>query len=188
MKELQLEQLDLSLRDPEGDLLAAAEVVDGRDLVASATTAVPGVHYVRAAGATPDVRLGNRVTIETDAAPDSESTACAFAAPLVAGEPLPLTPLLPVDVLAVSCGQGFGVDHVATFELAAPAQVSLLVSGDHFGTGLAVRRVCDDVATEVACAAGEVAEIQDLALAAGTWFVVAEVGGGQRPELLLTTP
>ena len=180
-------ELDLSLESPEGDVLAEGEVVDDRFVVVRAMTARPGTHYLRARGSAPDVRLADRLSLETVAAGGAETIACAAAPLLVPGEPLALTPVLPVDVLEVSCGQG-GVDHVARFELAAPGTVTLVVSGAHFGTGLAVRADCDDVVSEVDCVFDEEAALEGLALGGvGPWFVVVEVGGGQRPELLLTT-
>jgi len=177
----------LSLLGANGQVLDEAEVAGGgRSISAAADIAVPGEHHVRIRGSAPGLRTRDLLTVSTAPLADGQEVACAHALPLTPDEPLPLPPSIPGDVFAVTCSDGWGTDYVARFVLGAPAEVTVEVAGDHFGTTLAIRRTCHDIGTEEACAFGEDVALETGELAVGPWFVVADVGGGRRPELLLT--
>ena len=149
----------------------------------------PGRYFLRLRpGQGPD--SGGNVVLEIDAqaAANAETLACAHPLPLVAGEAITLPMTLPVALFNLSCAEGLPestVDHLASFSLAQESVVSLR-SGE--GSRIALRSVCDDPDSEQLCTRAMDPALQEVSLAAGTWFVLVRGGADRHDmELLLTS-
>jgi len=145
-----------------------------------------GRYHLRFASDQPDTRVRLDMTTQVEALADAETHACAAPHALAEGQPVLLPTPLPVGRFTMSCGEAGGADHVARFDLAAPAEVSLQVDGEAFGVVMALRRVCDDPGSEEACVDAADGLWERVPLEAGVWFAIVGTRGGVQPELTLT--
>ncbi|MBM4320010.1 MAG: hypothetical protein FJ125_08605 [Deltaproteobacteria bacterium] len=133
----------------------------------------------------PATGLAVQLILTATAAAEAAALACADATPLVPGQPAILPRPLPVQRFALSCRPGvfFSWEYLASFELAQPARVALRIRPE---ATVALRSGCADPAGELLCVSSSDAALDELDLAAGTWFVLLQDPlGDQYPELLL---
>jgi len=170
--------------EPGGDLLGEG-VQAGDALALSFDASSPGVHLVRLSGPADAGARALETTAEISVAPDAEALACAHTSRLVIDETLVFARRLDTTRFALSCGVEPGVqgaDHLAAFQLDAPARVRIELEG---GSTLALRAACDAAASELACSS-EQEPVLELDLDAGEWFVVAHGYAAIGPSLTLT--
>jgi hypothetical protein len=175
----------LSLVDAGGRVLA-----DGMPGGAQTTLAgdfqIPTDAFLRLRS--PDAEARRRVDLQVDAtaAPGAERLACDHVLALQPGALLAPPDTLRVQRFTVSCAfpfPGFTGDFVARFSLAAAARVTLAPSD---GAAVALRSDCDDPGTELLCGLSGAPALTDIALAAGTYYVVVQAFSPTPPQVRMT--
>ena len=179
------DDLLLSLHDEVGALMAEGESVDGRVVLAGDFVAPVDAHLrLRAPDAVARRSVG--LQVEATAAPGAEAVACSHPLQLVPNQLLAPPDALRVARFAVSCAfpfPGLTGDFVAQFRLAAPGRVTLEPSD---GSAVALRTNCADPASEFVCGLAHAEVLTDVALAAGTYFVVVQAFSPTPPQLRMT--
>jgi len=177
--------LELALLNAGGMVLQNGAVQDGA-LVATTDVSTSGLYYARLrSGAA--ARQSGRLSLFGAPSPTAATDACAAAAELTPGVSTRLPARLSVDRLSTTCEEFPGEEDVYRFVLAAPARVTLALEGLRGAATMALRSTCANVQTEQSCTTGQPPVIRDVALGAGTWYVIVETRGELEPSLLLTT-
>jgi len=177
------ENIRLTILGPGGGVVADGEVF-GQTVAAAVDVAAPGRHLVRLWSPFDDYAGPVRLQVDVLAADAAEALACGHAVPLEPNQEVAFSQTLPVPRFVVSCGDARATQHLASFELAEPTQVSLRVTG---GRALAVRSGCDDPASEQACSAGFDPALAGVELGVGLYYVVVGADAADSPQVLLTT-
>ncbi len=167
----------LVLLDPNGVEVARGEAIDGAAVLNHGPTR-DGLYRL---GLTADRPTRVALSFVREAADDAAARACADPPTLIAGEPLPLRPLL--DRLDIGCGDG--LDAVAVFDLPAPSRIELILEGtsDPLASAVAVRRACAAEGDLICAPAGEA--IEAALLPAGRYYAIAKAPPGGEPRLRL---
>jgi len=163
-------RLAVSLLAPAGGVLVEAER-EGEAVEVAADAATPGPHLVQVRSPLPDARIPFTLQVVVEAAAAAEALACDHPAPLEPNRPFTFPSSLPVRRFAVSCGDAFSTDYLASFELAVEAEVALRVQG---AQAISLRSDCAAPGSEVACSAGLDPGLEGLQLDIGTWYVVVQ--------------
>ncbi len=177
------DDLTLDLEDPDGALLAEGGPGGPDGLTAQATIESPGLHRIRVAGQVADIQTTATLTLSAEPADDSELLACSHPLTVDPDNPVQFPRAPAVTRFAVGCGlglPGLTADHLATFTLEDPSDVTLRLGGAEL---MALRSTCDDPDTEVICGAADDPLWEALPLAAGQWWVVVQSTDQQRPRL-----
>jgi len=173
----------VSIHRANGNQLAQGGPV-GPAMIAEADVLQAGRYLVRVRPVQDDVRVASRLELGATPLANARDAACPGHG-LLAGQPWLLPRALPARRFPTSCGGPIGVDHIGRFDLPTPAFVTVRFVGDEGGTALALFGECDEPASERACGFDVDGTLDRVALAAGTWFVVAVTPAGGRAAVLV---
>ncbi len=173
--------LAVSMIDPGGEVVADAREDDDAWLL-EADIAQAGRHLLRVRAPGQEEALAVELEVATAVGDNAEILACQNPLVLNPGQRVRFPAGQPVLRFAHSCGFGMR-DYLASFDLAAPARVSLDTAG---GTAVALRSTCANPASEFFCSFAGDPSLDDIALEAGTWYVVLQRLEEEPPDLLLT--